>query len=298
MGDRDRVVGLRGDEAELFRGFNDELVRRIGSYVIHDDPEVIVDACGFAWAQLMRHQPDRDSNWQGWLFRTAAREAWRLSRESRRDRSAIVDLGSDVLAEEVSPVDEIEMRQDVVDALSVLAQLDLRLQRVALLRALGFKHPEIAELTGESEVPVDHLLVRAYEAMREILAERTRGERRSSPRAARLWELEHEPPSWLVDRIGLPRRASHKHGVETERRSWRRAALALGDYRAALRPNSLGALSSAPPADPAVGQLYERVVRASLNTRLPAVVVASDSSAATTRCVREKKFARIGISSA
>lgn len=51
------------------------------------------------------------------------------------------------LASVVSLVDEIEARQDVVDALSVLSRLGVRLQRVALLRALGLKHAEIAELT-------------------------------------------------------------------------------------------------------------------------------------------------------
>jgi DNA-directed RNA polymerase specialized sigma24 family protein len=175
MADGVGVVGLRGDEAELFRVFNDELVCEIGSYVIHDDPDVIVDACAFAWAQFLQHQPDREENWRGWLFRTASRQAWRLVREERRGAVDRVSLGSGELAGVVSLVDEIEARQDVVDALSVLSRLDVRLQRVALLRALGLKHAEIAQLTGESRTRVDRLLVRAHEAIREVLDERRRG---------------------------------------------------------------------------------------------------------------------------
>ncbi|MDA0161333.1 hypothetical protein OM076_13730 [Solirubrobacter ginsenosidimutans] len=185
-----------------------------------------------------------------------------MARQSRRDAASVVALGSTELAETVSLVDEIELRRDVVDALSVLSRLGLRLQRVALLRALGFTHPEIATLTGESEVRVDRLLVRAQEEIREILIEQRRADGQSSPRAERLWELEREPPPWLVDRIGSPRRPSHKHGVETERRSWRRAALALDDYREAVGPEQFAALSAEAPPEPTVRQLHARVVRA------------------------------------
>src|SRR3954447_25244838 len=71
----------RGDEAELFRSYNDELLRTVAANVHHTSPQVIEDACAFAWAQFLQEQPDRDRNWQGWLFRTAQRQAWALNRD-------------------------------------------------------------------------------------------------------------------------------------------------------------------------------------------------------------------------
>src|SRR4051794_37482455 len=71
----------RGDEAELFEAYSHELIRAVAGAVIKTTPQVIEDACAFAWAQFIEHQPDRDRNWRGWLFRTAQREAWRLQRE-------------------------------------------------------------------------------------------------------------------------------------------------------------------------------------------------------------------------
>ena len=50
-------------------------------------PQLIEDACSFAWAKFLQCQPDRNENWKGWLFRTAQREAWRLSARSRETRS-------------------------------------------------------------------------------------------------------------------------------------------------------------------------------------------------------------------
>jgi DNA-directed RNA polymerase specialized sigma24 family protein len=69
---------LRGDEADLFLAYNDELVRTVRGCVV-GHPADIEDACAFAWVQFMRYQPDRDRHWRGWLVRTAQREAWRLT---------------------------------------------------------------------------------------------------------------------------------------------------------------------------------------------------------------------------
>src|SRR5919202_6485508 len=69
----------RGDEAELFEAYHEQLLRGVAASV--DAPrELIEDACVFAWAQFLEHQPDRDRNWRGWLFRVAQREAWALNR--------------------------------------------------------------------------------------------------------------------------------------------------------------------------------------------------------------------------
>src|SRR4051812_4461475 len=88
MADRDSHPQARGDEAELFRAFNDELVRSVAGSVRASSPHVIEDACAFAWAKFLERQPDRDRNWKGWLFRVAQRESWRLDREASQNLPA------------------------------------------------------------------------------------------------------------------------------------------------------------------------------------------------------------------
>jgi hypothetical protein len=56
------------------------------------------DACAFAWLQFLREQPDRDQNWQGWLFRVAQREAWRLNALEWKERDH-VDLDGKLVAQ-------------------------------------------------------------------------------------------------------------------------------------------------------------------------------------------------------
>src|SRR3954471_22466997 len=75
-----------GDEAELFRTHNATLMRDVARSVTLADPGVVEDACSFAWMQFMHHQPDRDRNWHGWMFRAAQHEAWRLESQAREDR--------------------------------------------------------------------------------------------------------------------------------------------------------------------------------------------------------------------
>src|SRR3954453_4626762 len=67
----------QGDEAETFALYNDALMRRVAS-VGRTSHETIEDACSIAWAQFLRHQPDRDRESRAWLFKTAQREAWAL----------------------------------------------------------------------------------------------------------------------------------------------------------------------------------------------------------------------------
>ena len=51
----------QGDEAELFLSFNAELQRKIAIKVT-TSPQIIEDACAFAWMEFLRYQPDRDGN--------------------------------------------------------------------------------------------------------------------------------------------------------------------------------------------------------------------------------------------
>src|SRR4051794_6703209 len=153
MDDRHRLPPARGDEAELFCDYNDELMRIVGQAVGYSTPQVIEDACSFAWAQFLQHQPDRDQNWRGWLFRTAQREAWRLNARSREAGSLsgeAVEEDRSLAASTAGRPDPFETQLDVSDAFEVLEHVPQRLRRIALLRALGMRHKDISELTGDS----------------------------------------------------------------------------------------------------------------------------------------------------
>ncbi len=79
----------RGDEAELFARHHDMLLRDV-SRQASAAAALIEDACAFAWAQLLRYQPQRD-NIVAWLVTVAVREAWTLSRRQRAEISGEVE---------------------------------------------------------------------------------------------------------------------------------------------------------------------------------------------------------------
>jgi hypothetical protein len=149
----------------------------------------------------------------------------------------------------------MEVLDDLWDALSAITSLPLRLQRIALLRGLGLKREDIVAITGDSETRVGHLMREATFRIDEIVAEWRHAENRS-PRADRLWELEHEPPDWLVAEIGRPPRRHRNAGQVAARRAWRRAALALDDYRTAAGAEGLMSIQDESPGDPALRALH------------------------------------------
>src|SRR4051794_4344744 len=112
MADQTTRPGARGDEAELFRAYNQQFMQTVTKSLNDSSPAVVEDACSFAWSQFMYYQPSRERNWQGWLFRTAQREAWRLERESREHtplRTAEQELKTE-FADPVSPRDDYAVR--------------------------------------------------------------------------------------------------------------------------------------------------------------------------------------------
>ena len=263
MADRDFRPPARGDEAELFRTFNDELMRTVAGSVRASSPEVIEDACAFAWARFLERQPDRDRNWRGWLFRVAQRESWRLDREAIHDlpiRTGESEAGTSL---PVDHRDHYAIRDDVEDAFAILERLPPRLQRIAMLRALGLRHREISEITGDTPLRVAQLIARSNFEIYEVLAERSYECEHPSPRAKRLWELERDQPSWLTDRIGRSPRSSRRNVAMTEkRRAWRRAALALDDYRTALGSGRFNEMADSRPADEQLGKYHDAARRA------------------------------------
>jgi DNA-directed RNA polymerase specialized sigma24 family protein len=263
MADRDPRPPAHGDEAELFRAFNHKLLQEVPQSVRVPTPQVVEDACAYAWAKFMEHQPDRKRNWRGWLFRAAQRESWRLAREMG-DSMPIRDVEYEPGAWlPVDPHDRYALHDGVEDAFSVLARLSPRLQQIAMLRALGLRHTEISEITGDSPGRVGQLMTRANVCIHEVLAERSHQAEPGSPRAERLWELEREQPEWLTARIGRVPRSSRSSKVQTaQRRAWRRAALALDDYRSAIGPQRFSEAAEVAPADPDLRRQYELARRA------------------------------------
>jgi RNA polymerase sigma factor (sigma-70 family) len=227
----------RGDEAQLFREYNDELLRTVRR-AVDTSPEVVEDACAFAWAKFLRNQPDRDRNWRGWLFRVAQREAWVLDRARRETvhfRGAVQDDADRGVPEPADPRDVVDTWEDLDDALSLLSRLPIRQQRLVMLRALGLRYSDIGEVTGDSYTRVNALLVRADRRIRSEMARQETERRNPIERLDRLERLEAEPPSWLVSRIGRPPRLGG-HSV-AELLAWRAAALAIDDYRREHKPD-------------------------------------------------------------
>lgn len=115
-------------------------------------------------------------------------------------------------------------------ALQQLRKLPPALQRVVLIRSQVWKKEEVAEVMGIRPEQVEQLLRAAAVRLAEVNQERHNRDRPvASPRAARLRELEDEPPEWLSGAIGrCPLRSKSSAGVIL---AWRRAALAIDDYR-------------------------------------------------------------------
>ena len=222
----------QGDEADLFELYNDELMRRL-TRVVHTSPEVIEDACSIAWAHFLRCQPDRSREWRAWLFKTAQREAWTLDQRRREMRSLDADAGDRFRVDEpTDPHDPFRERDDLEAAVDVLEQLPPRLRRIAFLRATGHKYREIGEITGDSRTRISQLVRRANEHIREAVRELDASEVELPPRAERLRDFEASPPRWLVREIGRPPHGrGGRRGHATRLLDWRRAALAVDDYR-------------------------------------------------------------------
>jgi hypothetical protein len=157
------------------------------------------------------------------------------------------------------------LNERVSEALSIVRQLPPRLQRIAMLRALGLRYREIGELTGDTPTRVNQLVSQANAEIYEIIAERDHHERESAPRAERLWLLEHEQPAWLVDEIGRPPKCSRRAvSLSTKLRIWRRAALALDDLRELTGPKRFAEALRTQPPQPELRRAHDIARRALL----------------------------------
>ncbi len=208
----------------------------------------IEDACSFAWVQFFRYQPSRDREWRGWLFRTAQREAWRLNAQQYAERPMLHDT------------DGYEERLEFQAALEELHKLPEHLRAVVLLNAAVGRHADVAAILGVSRQHVGYLLQQVSVAVQDRAERRAELERPvASPRAARLRELQDEPPEWLLNTIGrVPPLGKSTSGCIL---AWRRAALAIDDYRRVSGWTSAGEGVGPTPTDPPARRAHQRAER-------------------------------------
>jgi RNA polymerase sigma factor (sigma-70 family) len=162
------VATPRGDEEALYRAHHTRLLRLIARDV-SARPQVIEDACGFAWAELLARQPERTSV-VGWLRVVARREAIRLARCDRVtvpmsaiDSKPPPNRGRSTSCPSGSPSDHC----DALEALEGLAGLPERKRTFLALKVAGYSYDEIAAEVNVSWLTVNRQLVRARAALRD-----------------------------------------------------------------------------------------------------------------------------------
>ena len=213
----------------------------------------------------MRHQPDRDGGWRSWLITVAQREAWRLhGKEAGHVGFEFGGDREDLVHEPVDPRDVLALRADLRFALDVLAAVPERRRVVKAMQVTGLKYEEIQSRFGLTYTQVNRLMTEANQAIqkeRQRIAPRRDG---MPPRAVRLQELEAKPPRWLTSAVGRP---PGKHVPAQVVLPWRRAALAIDDYRrehgAHLRDEPLGSR----PAEPRAARSFDLAERAITRAR-------------------------------
>jgi len=221
-------IRFLGDEPDLYLEFNRQLVARVSNVVIAPREDV-EDACAFAWVQFFRYQPERDQNWHGWLFRTAQREAWRLTAIRNRDRP-LISTAQDREQIDSDPAVRLQFRENFGEAMAELKQLPKPMREVVFVASQVRRHRDVGEILDMPESRVGYLLAAAAAALREAAERRTERDRPvASPRAAHLRELEDAPPEWLIEAIGRP--PARDKNASASILAWRRAALAIDDYR-------------------------------------------------------------------
>lgn len=160
---------LQGDEDELFAALSAELVQIVRRLVNTDDA-TIDDACQFAWLQLLRCQPRRESV-RAWLITVARNEAIHIDRARRRCEAFTVgEREPGTHPEPAAATDAYTLAIDLDEALTVLASLPERKRDLYALKVLGFSYEEISRITGDSYSTVNRQLVRAAALYRRARA--------------------------------------------------------------------------------------------------------------------------------
>jgi DNA-directed RNA polymerase specialized sigma24 family protein len=102
------------------------------------------EACSFAWIQLLRRQPRRETV-LSWLTTVAIREAVRLDRRDRRDRHLVLGEGPPSQCQTLTYAEAFA-------ALEVVASLPPRQRELIGLQVAGYSRQEIAVLSRVADV--------------------------------------------------------------------------------------------------------------------------------------------------
>jgi hypothetical protein len=132
------------------------------------------------------------------LFRTAQREAWKLNARRMRGLGIVTDdeLAVGTVTEPADPHDRNEERLEFQAALQEMRKLPRHLQKVVLIRSQVSTQEQVAEIIGVSRARVAQMLVEASLHVAELNERSLVADRPvASPRAARLRELEDDPPA-------------------------------------------------------------------------------------------------------
>jgi RNA polymerase sigma factor (sigma-70 family) len=151
-----------GDEADLFRTHHRRLLQLVARDV-SARPQVIEDACAFAWLELVARQPAR-TNILGWLRVVARREAIRLARYDRR-LAALTPRDHDRRAAHAH-----RSRLEAREALGLVAALPPRKRAVLAPQVSGHSYREMAAGLQISERTVERQVLRARAAVRRAHA--------------------------------------------------------------------------------------------------------------------------------
>ena len=136
-------IPLRGDEESLFAEHHATLRTRVRRFVNTSQANAD-EACSFAWMQLLRRQPRRETV-LSWLTTVAIREAVRLDRRDRRDRHL-------VSGEEPPSHCQTLTHAEAFAALEVVASLPPRQRELIGLQVAGYSRQEIAALSRVADV--------------------------------------------------------------------------------------------------------------------------------------------------
>jgi hypothetical protein len=181
------------DEAALFAEHGRELIAKFTRSVRATSSDV-EDACSFAWVQFIRHQPSRDREWRGWLFRTAQREAWRLTAQ---DRDAVRIVGEDelgagrVLSAVPDPRDRGAERLEFQEALEEVRKLS------AAICTSSRREPPPGHISVFSIVP-PRAVSRGSPARARFVAAKP------SSAARRTWDFQTPTPLWTPTCVSSP----------------------------------------------------------------------------------------------
>jgi RNA polymerase sigma factor (sigma-70 family) len=162
----------QGDEAALYERHAERL-RRSVARALGADHGHAEDACGFAWAQLCAHQPERGEGIFAWLRTTAIREGISLAGRQRREDAPSADVEEDAehgssWEERVVAPEALERALEGREAAAALKRLRPREARYLALLAAGYAYREIAEREGVTVTNVSKHLTRGSLRAREL----------------------------------------------------------------------------------------------------------------------------------